>query len=241
MPGLPTPPQGESALALVESPWPQSASLDLRTRRDSRDGPFLATRNNHCPKHSSPGPSGEPCSSLALWGGFGHQSAKLLRWPVSPRCWHHWAHPGSARSHLRAHPSHMSGAWRRLFGNPPKRKAHLGVEARSWAETLWKGSASRWRLPTQPGPPQLGMSAAVALLGKKLRKPWDSRWTLRGQWPWYSGLSSGKRSQAAPLEAGPLLWAPDQGRIEGSLPLCPWWRGQVHGLTHRQHQTLSQP
>lgn len=158
-PGLPTPPQGESALALVESPWPQSASLDLRegtpgTAYFCQRKTIIAPSTADKVPLVSPAPTqpGRPAPAL-LWGGLGHQSAKLLRWPVSPRCWHQRAHPGSARSHLQTHPSHISGAWRRLFGNPPKRKAHLGVEARSWAGTLWKGSAPRWRLPTQPGPP----------------------------------------------------------------------------------------
>lgn len=71
---MPTPPQVESTLT-----------------NGGGDGPFLQTKNTHCPKCSSQGPSSEPCSQgwwssacckvagkYGLVGRLGHQSAKLL-------------------------------------------------------------------------------------------------------------------------------------------------------------------
>lgn len=181
MPGLPTPPQGESALALVESPWPQSASLDLREgtpgtayfcQRKTIIAPSTADKFPLVSSHPAWAPS--TCSSVGRLGSSVSEAAQVARFTKV------LAPAGPPRECQEPPP------------DPP-------------IPHFWCLEETLWEFPKAKGPPRGGgeklgrdlverkcIQMEAALLGKKLRKPWDSPWTSWGQWPWYSGLSSGK-------------------------------------------------
>lgn len=139
------------ALAPVSVPGP--------TRRDSRDGLFLPTKNKHCPKHSRQGSSGEPCSHPA-WapsacssvGRLGPSVSKAAQAARLARCWHQRAHPGSARGHLQTHPSHISGAWRRLWESPKAKGPPRGGGEKLGRDLVERKCVQMEAAP-QPGPP----------------------------------------------------------------------------------------
>ena len=135
------------------------------------------------PRAGGPAPAVRWLESMASWEG-GSSASEAAQRPLSPGCWHLWAHPGSARGHLQtrvaSHPSHISSALRRLFENSPHSES---PPTKGWRQGPWG-----MEVPPDRGCP-LDLRPQQGTRGDSgpawpLRKLWDSHRTSRAQWPW---------------------------------------------------------